>query len=301
MDASPLPDHGQCEVHARPHPRVRCRRAEDADAAAIAALLTRGFPDRSAAYWTKALAQLRDHPTPADCPKYGYVLEAGDRLVGVILLIFVALRTGETPTLRCNLSSWYVEPAYRGFASLLIAGAIRKKDATYINVSPAEHTRQTIEMQGFTCYARGQFYAVPMLAPPLRNVQIRVITADTPATDPETELLATHAKYGCLSVICECEGHTFPFVFVWRRYARNILTGAQLVYCRDSADVRRFAGPLGWFLLKRGCATVMIDANGPLPGLAGIYFAGKAPKYYRGALAPHPGDLAFTEIVLFGP
>jgi hypothetical protein len=299
MDASTQQDHGQ--RGAQPHSRVRCRRAEDVDAPAIAELLTRGFPVRSLAYWTRALAQLRDRPTLADCPKYGYVLEAGDRLVGVILLIFVALRAGDTKALRCNLSSWYVEDAYRGFASLLISAAIRKKDVTYINVSPARHTRRTIEMQGFSCYARGQFYAVPLLARPLRDVQIRVITADTPATDAETELLATHAKYGCLSVVCEWEGQSFPFIFVRRRFARNILTGAQLVYCRDSADFRKFAAPLGRFLFKHGCPAVIIDANGQLPGLAGIYFPGRAPKYYKGPRPPHLGDLAFTEIVLFGP
>jgi hypothetical protein len=301
MDASPQQDHGQCDVQARPHPRVRCRRAEDGDAPAIAALLTRGFADRSHDYWTKALARLRDHRTPADCPKYGYVLEADGELVGVILLIFVALRTDEMPALRCNLSSWYVDKAYRSFASLLIAAAIRRKDATYLNVSPALNTRQTIEIQGFSCYARGQFYAVPIMGRPMRNVQIRVITADTPAADVETELLALHAKYGCLSVVCEWEGQSFPFVFVRRRYARTILTGAQLVYCRDSTDFQRFAAPLGWFLLKRGYTAVMIDANGALPGLAGVYFAGKAPKYYRGPQPPRLGDLAFTEIALFGP
>ena len=47
---------------------------------------------------------------------------------------------------------------------------------------------------------------------------------------------------------------------------------------------------------------VTIDANGPLVGLVGRFFADRRPKYYRGdGGPPRLGDLAETELVLFGP
>jgi hypothetical protein len=67
------------------------------------------------------------------------------------------------------------------------------------------------------------------------------------------------------------------------------------------SDFVRFAGTLGRFLLKRGMPVFMLDANGPIEGLAGVYFAGRAPKYFRGPAQPRLGDLAYTEAVLFGP
>jgi hypothetical protein len=303
MNASPRQDHDQqssLAEQAPQAPKVRCRLATAADVGAIAVLLTRGFPERSLSYWTQALVRLGDHPTPPDCPQYGYVLEVADRLVGVILLIFTELPADGTTIIRCNVSSWYVEAAYRGFASLLITFATRKKNVTYVNISPASHTRETIEMQGFTCYARGQFYTLPILAPPARNVRVRAFQPGAASTDPDSEILAAHLKYDCLCVICETDGRTYPFVFLRRRVARTALPGAQLIYCRDAADFRRFAGPLGWFLLKRGVPCVILNANGPTPGLVGRYFAGRSPKYYKGPHPPILSDIAFTEMVLFG-
>jgi hypothetical protein len=300
MDASPQRYDSQRGSLVEPAPRIRCRQATAADATAIAALLARGFPVRSLSYWTRALAQLGNRTTPPDCPKYGYVLEAGERLIGVVLLIFSEVRNGAATIIRCNVSSWYVETEYRGFASLLIASALRKKDVTYVNTSPARHTRRTIELQGFTCYARGQFYALPLLAPPMSGVRIRLVEADMSSADPEMEMLAAHAGYGCLSVICEVDGQTYPFIFMRARFARQYVPGARLIYCHDTADFVRFAGPLGRFLLKRGLPGVILDSNGPVAGLIGCYFPGKAPKYYKGPHPPALTDIAFNEIVLFG-
>ena len=39
---------------------------------------------------------------------------------------------------------------------------------------------------------------------------------------------------------------------------------------------------------------------GPVPGLAGRYFAEREPRYYKGPRAPSPCDLADTELVIFG-
>ncbi len=48
-----------------------------------------------------------------------------------ILLICSAMPAGETLAPRCNLSSWYVEPAFRAYAPLLVSQALRHKEVTY--------------------------------------------------------------------------------------------------------------------------------------------------------------------------
>ena len=65
-------------------------------------------------------------------------------------------------------------------------------------------------------------------------------------------------------------------------------------------SVRFLAGPIGRYLAVRGRPLVIIDSNGPIPGLIGKYVDGKAPKYFKGPDRPHFGDLAYTEAVLFG-
>jgi hypothetical protein len=142
---------------ASPAPGLRCRLIDKADIGAVASLLARGFPVHDRGFWLDAFAQLTRHEPPPGLPKYGYLLESGGVVVGAILLICSTVKAGDAVIPRCNLSSWYVEPAFRAYAPMLIAHALRHKDATYLNVSPAPHTLPIIEAQGFSRYCDGIF------------------------------------------------------------------------------------------------------------------------------------------------
>src|SRR5262245_54977363 len=107
--------------------RLRARQIDAADVTAVIDLLSCGFPDRSRAFWHDVLARLSDYPAPAGFPKYGYLLEHDGAAVGAILLIFSRLGCGDRTTIRCNVSSWFVEPAFRSYATLLVSKALGHK------------------------------------------------------------------------------------------------------------------------------------------------------------------------------
>ncbi len=285
-------------------PRIRCRQIGDDDVGAVVDLLTRGFPQRGRSFWTHALEQLRKRDHPADLPKYGYLLEADGAPVGTILLICAALRAGEGMAPRCNLSSWYVEPDYRAYASLLVMQALRHKDVTYLNVSPARHTWPIIEAQGFSRYCDGIFVAFPALDG-WSSGGAKADVFDARRNPPvrfdlfEADMLARHAEFGCISLWCVSGGDAFPFVFR-PRLVKGVVPCVQLIYCRDVALFTRFAGPLGRYLLRRGRPVVIIDANGPIAGLTGLFRPGSMPKYYKGPQRPRLGDLAYTEYAVLG-
>src|SRR6202035_1653944 len=90
-------------------PKVRCRRIEDADAANIVGLLTRGFAARRPRrVWEHVIASLAARATPPDVPRYGYLLENDGAAVGAILQIYSTQRAGGSTTqetTRCNVSS----------------------------------------------------------------------------------------------------------------------------------------------------------------------------------------------------
>src|SRR6202011_5703889 len=139
-------------------PRVRFRQIADSDVNDVVELLTRGFaPRRSRRFWQDMMARLAAHATPPGEPRYGYMLDDGHGPVGTILLVSSAIPTNDGAQVRSNFSSWYVDPAFRSYASMLIARAIRHKDVTYLNVTPALHTRPILLAQGYACYARGVF------------------------------------------------------------------------------------------------------------------------------------------------
>jgi hypothetical protein len=287
----------------RPLPKVRSRQINDTDIDGVVDLLTRGFHLRSRGYWRRALEKLSSHRTPPELPKFGYLLESGGDLVGVILLIFSSIPGDGAPTMRCNVSSWYVEPAFRSHACLLISQATKHKNVTYVNTSPALHTRPIVEAQGFSRYSSGQFVVAPALSMNGSGGAAKVIGVDMRPDvhfeRSELDLLLAHEEHGCLSLWGVTSERAHPFVFMPRR-AKGVIPCAQLIYCRHIRDFVRLARPIGRYLAARGRPLVIIDSNGPIPGLVGKYVDGKAPKYFKGPDRPHFGDLAYTEAVLFG-
>lgn len=282
---------------------IHCRQIGDGDLDAVADLLVCGFPNRTHAYWRQGLERQGKRPLPASLPRYGYLLEADGEPVGVVLALYMPV--DGTGAYRCNLSSWYVTPPYRGYASLLVRMASKRKEVTYFNISPAPHTWSTVEAQGFVPYCNGQFFALPALTSGGLE-----LTAE--AWDPsvaahaalaESELMAAHAQFGCVTLVCRDRESVAPFVLqpLRIRQGRFPLPCMRLLYCRDVADFVRCAGSLGRFLLKRGYPFVVLDANAPISGLLGAYVGTRGRKYFRGPYPPRLGDLAYTELAFFGP
>jgi hypothetical protein len=282
-------------------PTIRCRQIADADLPALAELLKRGFGTRrSLRFWHRALARLKARAIPANAPRYGYVLESDGRLVGAILLIFAA--TPGDGAIRANVSSWYVDPAFRSYAPLLVSQALKRKDVTYVNSAAVRHTWPILDAQGYRRYSNGIFVALAALqraGADRARLLAGAVRPDAPFEPFERDLLREHAAYGCVSLWCETPERAFPFVFRPRR-VKSVIPCAQLIYCRDVADFVRFAGQIGRFLAWRGRPFVVIDANGPIAGLHGKYFDDTMPKYFRGPARPRLGDLADTEAALFG-
>jgi len=281
--------------------RIRCRQIADGDLDGLADLLKRGFGRRRThAFWRRALACLRTRNVPPGMPRYGYLLENDGVAVGAILLIFATTPGTDAP--RANVSSWYVEPAFRSYAPLLVSRALKLKQVTYLNISPARHTWPILEAQGYRRYSNGIVVALPALQ---RSDErgARLLAADqlpdAPHAPFERDLMIEHMGFGCISLWGVTPERALPFVFR-PRLVKGVVPCAQLIYCNDVADFLRFAGPIGRFLAVRGRPFIVLDANGPIAGLAGRYFADTMPKYFRGPVAPRLGDLAYTEAALFG-
>jgi hypothetical protein len=280
---------------------IRSRQIVDDDLDELATFLGRGlgYPSH---FFSQVLGRLAEHPVPAGFPRYGYVLEAEEQIVGAILLIFSTIWSDNVPTVRCHVTSWCVEPEFRSYATLFCARALRHPDVTYLNISARPATRSIIKAQGFLQYSKGKFVAIPALncwsRSNGRGVKIVPVTKEPDARfEPhELDLLKEHAKYGCISLWCETSERAYPFVF-HPRQLKGFFPSVQLVYCRDIQSLVRFASPLGLHLAARGKLAVLIDSNGPIPGLVGKYFDGIEPRYYKGP-RPRLGDLSYTQAVM---
>src|SRR6185312_14207844 len=97
---------------------MSCRRIGVADLPGLTDLLCEGFPERSRAYWSDGLQRFATHAGRHGDTGLGYLLAAGGAVVGALLLI-------RSPEGQSNVSSWYVRPAYRAYANLLVTRAMR--------------------------------------------------------------------------------------------------------------------------------------------------------------------------------
>lgn len=287
---------------------IRCREISATDIDAVAELLTRGFAGRSRDYWMQGLRRQAGREVPNGYPRFGFMLHHDGVPVGVLLLLYSSRITAAEPTIQCNLSSWYVEPAFRNYAPLLTRIAQKNKEVTYLNISPATWTWPIIEAQGFTPYCRGLFVSLPALSRATLGMTVETVAPDVTAieglSDTEVELLARHARYGCLSLVCRtATGGASPFVLLPVRIRRGWIAppAMQLIYCRDIAEYVQCAGAIGRALIRRGKIAVILDSNGPVPGLAGVYSSARGRKYFKGPHRPRLADLTDTEFVLYGP
>src|SRR5665647_760840 len=249
---------------------------------------------------------------PDGYPRFGYMLDHGGSAVGVLLLLYTARNAAGTdggePAIQCNLSSWYVDPAFRNYAPMLTKIAQRHNEVTYLNISPATWTWPIIEAQGFSSYCSGLFFSIPVLSRIAPGMTVETITPGTKAVDglsvSEVELLTRHARYGCLSLVCRAPGgEPLPFILSPMRIRRGLIAppAMQLIYCRDIAEFVECAGPIGRTLIRHGKISVILDANGPVAGLTGIFSRARGRKYFKGPHRPRLADLTDTELVLYGP
>ena len=87
-------------------------------------------------------------------------------MVGVLLTLYTTTQIQSDVIVRCNLSSWYVRPRFRAFAAILDLTVTRRRDTTYVNVSPAAQTFALQGARGFSRYCKGQMLAIPLLSRP---------------------------------------------------------------------------------------------------------------------------------------
>lgn len=279
------------------------REIEEQDLTEVVALLCEGFPRSTSMYWQAGLRRLANRERPPSTEKYGYVLTVGSRLRGVVLTIPSIHEEGPVRRVYVNISSWYVQPAFRGpLAKELYRRASRHEGITYTNLSAATHTIETIKSLEFEEWTAGQMVAVGVKRHRSSLGKIRFLSPGklrSSDCSAEASLLADHTSFGCLSFFLETPNCRSPFIFV-RRHVKGGIPCAQLIYCRHLTDLIQHGLAISSWLTMRGFPLMLIDASGPIEGLIGYYVAGKSRKYFKGPQPIRMIDHSYSEMAIFG-
>jgi len=275
---------------------MRIREIQETDLSAVLQLLIVGFPKKTPVYWAHVLSVLAARPRCGGLPVFGLALEIEGALQGLMLMI-----SGQKNGDRfCNLSSWYVRPEYRKFSPFLFQRALRPKDVSFTDCSPAPHVLPIITKFGFCPYSCGTLLIDPRASlrssAPIRN--IRTTLPEQIAPDLRITI-ESHLSYGCRGFLIEGQRQCpMPVLYRTTRLKRAV-PSARIVY-GDPDIIIANAGGLMRKLMRRGIMLMLIDLPcGSNPTLGRI-FPEYEVRYVRGPNIPDVGDLLDTEVSVFG-
>jgi hypothetical protein len=254
------------------------------------ALLARGFPMRSPAFWASGLDRLMAHHDAEGLGPVGQILKVKGEAAGIMLTIRSRRADGGTVI---NLSSWYVEPRYRLLGPKMLTRVLEEPADRFTDLTPSPVVTDMIGRFGFVQrHAGALLVALPVAAlSPASGVRI----IDGAPDGGDASLLAGHRDLGCLVLrVVSGEGEAPLVVSVAQRRGLPV---ARLVYAKDLAAVRAAIGPLARYLLARGLPLLEMPAN-PGDRVPGGWFTQRArPTFLRGAPPAAEVDHAYSEFV----
>ncbi|GJD93961.1 hypothetical protein OCOJLMKI_1159 [Methylobacterium iners] len=268
-------------------------------------VLERGFPNLDTAFWQKGLVRWNSLVDARKNDLYldGHIFQIFGKDVGV-LLTFKSdrIRSDGTRYQMINLSSWYIDVAYRWRAPMMLRSVVRDERSVFTDLTPSPEVDRINVAVGFRDWSDGMLIAaaVPWAAKRSPN-EVRLVELDDPrARDlgaQEREMLARHRAVGCLAAIL-CQPHGVA-ALLFRLIRRRGIVFAQLLYAESRRMVIEHLPAVMRFLLARGVLLLSIDATrAQCP--SGTFFRPGRRRFCKGPIDPDRLDYACSELVAFG-
>lgn len=272
------------------------------DTALALDLLAEGFPKRSRASWEKDLARLSEWPgnRAAGYP-LGFFWFEKDIPAGIVLTpASPRLGSGdseEVPVI-VNVSSWYVRPAYRWKAPLMLRALFRDERVTFTDLTPTPEVRKMLPVLGFQPMCEGiEWIGTPFEALRAATGRLRPWRPGErlAAGSPPDDLIAQHVAWGCIALMLE-QGSARHLVLLKPMRLRG-LPGARVLFAGNRAALAAGLPMLARHMLARGRLILCIDARPEAD--RGRGFRRHSIWFAKGATFPDRTDHFGSELVLF--
>jgi hypothetical protein len=264
------------------------------------AILSRGFPSRSALFWRAGLERQAQYHKAADVGPLGYLMQDAGRDVGVILTMRSRRieADGRERTV-LNLSSWFVEESHRWLAPRMLQKVLAEKVDLFTDLTPSPPVQHMIGRLGFTPWNEGVLLAVlPVSAlQPAGGATVKAIETVEGAAigTPLRALIDDHVRWGCIAAVLVDESGVQPIIFA--RTRRKHLPSARLVFAPSKAAVRRNIGAVARFLMTKGMMLLEVPANRSEEAFGAWFTTRPPPTFARGGIEGDMIDHAYSEFV----
>lgn len=246
------------------------------------ALLCEGFPERSPAFWEAGLQRLQKHGGNHEAGyPFGFLLMEGEKAVGIALTP-ASLRhqgDGNRQTV-VNMSSWYVQPAHRWRAGIMLKTIFADKSVVFTDLTPTEDVQKMLPVFGFRAVNKGiLFHALPFALFGSWSARVSLLqeTVALPSSSLSSGTVQAHRHLGCRML--RMEGSAGPQLVIYRPIRHRGVPGAHLIYAESDAALAAGFGALARHLLAQGLLFLITDCRDEAASRAwnfrprGIWFA----------------------------
>ncbi|WP_456632952.1 hypothetical protein [Bradyrhizobium sp. USDA 10063] len=250
-----------------------------ADVRAVAEFLHVELNTRIAsAEWEAAITP----PWACSQPNHGFLLRAGERIVGVYLAFYSERKIEGQAERFCNLAAWCVLDEYRSRSVLLLNALLAQKGYHFTDLSPSGNVIPLNIRLKFSQLDVATAL-VPNLPWPLLSRRVRIISEpreiERTLRGRDLEIYRDHARTAAARHIVVVEGDTSCYVIFRRARRKNLPLFASILYVGNRELFRRGAKHIARHLLLR---------HGILATLAELRVVGDRPKRSIMLKSPRP-------------
>jgi len=276
---------------------MKLRPIDDCDFGSALAILKRGFPGRTEAFWADGLRKILASPSRRNGQSVGFLMTVGGEDVGIVLTIPSAGRDGMLNVF--NLAAWYVDEQHRWLAPRMLQKVIAQQGAIFTDLTPSAAAQSINQRLGFEVLNEG-FQVFPLLWTALRaRKQARIVRSDKANLAADTRaMLDQHAKLGCVVAVLQDDKAQHPLIFC--RITRRCLPGARVILTDSKNLITDNLAVISRFLLGNGILFLMMDANRTDATAGGCISRWSAPTYIKGVADRKRIDHTYSELIFLG-
>jgi hypothetical protein len=225
-------------------------------------------------------------PWKVDAPNHGFLLQDGERLVGVYLAFYSERDIAGRRELFCNLGAWCVLPDYRFHSVRLLKALLAQEGYHFTDLSPSGSVVPLNKRLKFRSLDTSTAL-IPNLPWPTWPGRIGIstdaVTIEAALSGPELTVYRDHAEAPAVRHILVSRGGRSCHVMVRRDRRKNLPLFASVLYVSDPELFRRCIGPISrHLLLRHGVLATLVEIRvaGGRPPRSRMLPAGR-PKMFR--------------------
>lgn len=265
------------------------------------AMLDRGFPEQSRAFWAAGLQRILTMHDAARHPPIGYLMKVKNETAGIVLTI-PSQRASDAGIINVvHLAAWYIDEQYRWLAARMMKKVVAAANTVFFDLTPNAAAQAINRRLGFDLSNEGfLIYLLPITAFRVGGTtEILSFARAAPDLSPcERTMLEHHQELGCIVGASRFGDRLSPVVFAPMR--RRGLPGARLIRARSKALVIENLGAISRFLLRRQKFFLRMDATRQDPVTGSFASRWTEPTFVKGHLGGAEVDLTYSEFVFLG-